>query len=105
MAKYIDAVGGYLSNPEATSDCLFCSSRTTDQFLERSFNIDYGHRWRNTGIILGVTVFNVRLSFGFWGYVDIDKLLFGMVNRLRLFSERCTSLGSETGVSSTLLSV
>ena len=62
MQTYINAAGGYLTNPNATSNCQFCSAKNTDEFLLLSFNIDYGNRWRDTGIILGVTLFNVGFS-------------------------------------------
>ncbi|TDL13502.1 hypothetical protein BD410DRAFT_442376 [Rickenella mellea] len=59
MQQFIARSGGYLSNPDATSNCEFCPARTTDQFLGRSFNIQYSHHWRNAGIMLGFTLFNV----------------------------------------------
>jgi ATP-binding cassette subfamily G (WHITE) protein 2 (SNQ2) len=62
MAPFMSYAGGYLSNPEATSDCQFCSSRTTDQLLELNFNIFYGHRWRNVGFMVAFIVFNVSLA-------------------------------------------
>lgn len=63
MQNFIDIAGGYLQNPDASSDCLYCSARTTNELLLRNFNIEYSHRWRNVGIILGVTVFNVAAVF------------------------------------------
>lgn len=61
MQNYIAASGGYLTNPNDTSDCMFCSSRTTDQFLSSSFNIFYSHHWRNFGLLFAYICFNVRL--------------------------------------------
>lgn len=62
MQNYISRAGGYLTNPDATSDCLFCSDRTTDQFLGPSFNIEYSHHWRNFGILMAFIMFNVGSS-------------------------------------------
>ncbi|TDL16644.1 hypothetical protein BD410DRAFT_795131 [Rickenella mellea] len=59
MQQFIARSGGYVSNPDATSNCEFCPFRTTDEFLGRLFNIRYSHRWRNVGIMLGFTLFNV----------------------------------------------
>ena len=59
LQNYIASAGGYVTNPDDTSSCMYCSSRTTDQFLGLSFNIFYSHHWRNFGILLGVTCFNV----------------------------------------------
>ncbi|TEB24254.1 hypothetical protein FA13DRAFT_1714739 [Coprinellus micaceus] len=61
---FMSYAGGYLSNPEATSDCQFCSSRTTDQLLELNFNIFYGHRWRNVGFMVAFIVFNAQMGRG-----------------------------------------
>ena len=61
MQIYITIFGGYLINPAATDSCVFCSSRTTDAFLESVFNMEYSHRLRNFWIILGYIAFNVSL--------------------------------------------
>lgn len=59
MAKYISAAGGYLRNPNDTSNCQFCSVATTDQFLEANFNIYYSHHWRDFGFMMAFILFNV----------------------------------------------
>lgn len=59
MSNYISAAGGYLTNGDATSNCEFCSTATTDQFLEASFNISYAHRWRDIGFLCAYILFNV----------------------------------------------
>ena len=60
MAEYITNRGGYLTNPNDLSNCRFCSSRTTDQWMEPSFNIFYSHHWRDFGIFCAYILFNVR---------------------------------------------
>jgi ATP-binding cassette subfamily G (WHITE) protein 2 (SNQ2) len=72
MNPFISRAGGYLTNPEATSACQFCSTRTTDQFLEASFNIFYSHRWRNVGIMLAFIGFNVSWFLFFFVVLDAD---------------------------------
>ena len=59
MDQYIARAGGYLTNPDSTSDCQFCSFRNTDEYLDLSFNIKYSHRWRDIGIFVAFIVFNV----------------------------------------------
>lgn len=63
-ASYLDpfvaSAGGYLGNPDAGSDCLYCSASTADAWLYRMFNIQYAHRWRNVGLFCAFIVFNVR---------------------------------------------
>jgi ATP-binding cassette, subfamily G (WHITE), member 2, SNQ2 len=70
MQNYISRVGGYLTNPDATSGCLFCSDRTTDQYLLPSFNIEYSHRWRNVGIEAAFITFNV----GFLSHYSLPSI-------------------------------
>ena len=65
MESYISRAGGYLTNPNATSGCEFCSDRTTDQFLGPSFNIEYSHHWRDFAFMMAFVVFNVSLCLSF----------------------------------------
>jgi len=62
MDPFISFAGGYLADPSATSTCLFCPYRTTDQYMYAGFNISYSHHWRDLGIMLGITAFNVSLG-------------------------------------------
>jgi ATP-binding cassette subfamily G (WHITE) protein 2 (SNQ2) len=59
MGPYMSYAGGYLTNPDATLACRFCPFATTDQVMMLSYNIEYGHHWRDLGIMLGSVVFNV----------------------------------------------
>jgi len=63
MDTYISLSGGYLTNPDATADCHFCSVRTTDEYLASSFNIFYSHRWRNVGFMIAFIMCNVCSFF------------------------------------------
>ena len=62
MNLFVDNFGGYLENPNDFSDCRYCAIRTADQFLEGGFNIFYSNRWRDFGIVVGVSMFNVSRS-------------------------------------------
>ena len=63
-SKYLDPfianAGGYLTNPDSTTACQFCSFTTTDVLLDVLFNIKYSNRWKNLGIFGAFIVFNVR---------------------------------------------
>lgn len=59
MEPFINNFGGYIDNPDDFTACRYCAARTADEFLGSSFNIFYSHRWRNIGIILGISAFNV----------------------------------------------
>ncbi|KAF8206137.1 pleiotropic drug resistance ABC transporter [Mycena galopus ATCC 62051] len=59
FAPYMSFAGGYLTNANATSACEFCSTATTDQFLEPNFNIYYSHHWRNAALLFAYIGFNI----------------------------------------------
>ena len=61
MNPYMSRAGGYLTNPDSTSACQFCSFRNADEFLDLSFNIKHSNRWRDVGIFLAFIAFNVRV--------------------------------------------
>ncbi|KIJ59863.1 hypothetical protein HYDPIDRAFT_99818, partial [Hydnomerulius pinastri MD-312] len=63
MQPFVDAAGGYLTNPNATSSCEYCAYYTTDEYLADNFSIEYIHHWRNLGILVGIIVFNVFATF------------------------------------------
>lgn len=63
MAQYISTVGGYLTNPDATTGCQFCSSRTTDEWLGPQFNIFYHNHWRDFGLFWAYILFNVSRKY------------------------------------------
>ena len=66
MQPYITGAGGYLQNPEATTDCSFCTTSSTNTFLA-SIGIDYNTAWRNFGIMWAYVVFNVVAAlFLYW---------------------------------------
>lgn len=77
MQNYITNAGGYLTNPDATSGCQFCSVRTTDQFLGPSFNIVYSHHWRNLGFLMAFILFNVSVPHILVVVEQIEKYVVG----------------------------
>ncbi|KAG6380437.1 hypothetical protein JVT61DRAFT_8576 [Boletus reticuloceps] len=65
LDPFISSAGGYLQNPDAGSNCLYCSTSTADAWLYRMFNIQYAHRWRNVGLFCAFIVFNICAMFAF----------------------------------------
>lgn len=63
LQPFIDSFGGYVSVPDATSNCSYCAFRTSDELLATNFNIFYSHRWRDVGIFIAFIFFNVRPRF------------------------------------------
>jgi len=55
---FASAVGGYINNPNDTGNCQFCQYSVGDSFFA-DLNISYDQRWRNFGIFLCYTVFNI----------------------------------------------
>jgi len=66
MSTYISQAGGYLKDPNATTDCKFCIIYDTNTFLI-SLSSSYGHRWRNFGILFAFVGVNVVAAvFLYW---------------------------------------
>ncbi|OBZ76087.1 Brefeldin A resistance protein [Grifola frondosa] len=65
MGPFISRAGGYLTNPDATAGCQYCSFSTTDAFLGTSFNIFYSNHWRDLGIFVAFIIFNIACVYSF----------------------------------------
>ena len=44
LADYVSSVGGYVSNPSATSNCGFCTYSNGNEYLQTA-GLSYGDRW------------------------------------------------------------
>lgn len=56
--SYINSVGGYINNPNATSACEYCTYATGEDFY-RPLGISFDNRWRDLGIFIAFLVFNI----------------------------------------------
>ena len=72
MKTYIDALGGYVTNPDATTDCGFCTIGDTNTFLA-SISSYYNQRWRNLGIMWVYVVVNIGLAILFYYLARVPK--------------------------------
>jgi ATP-binding cassette, subfamily G (WHITE), member 2, SNQ2 len=54
---YINASGGYLSNPNATDVCHYCPLATGDEYFE-PLGIKFSERGRDLGIMIVFIAFN-----------------------------------------------
>ncbi|KAE8355692.1 ABC-2 type transporter-domain-containing protein [Aspergillus coremiiformis] len=61
LSSFLDMAGGQLSNPNATSDCRYCSLKVADKYLA-GVNISWDERWRNFGIIWVYVVVNIFMA-------------------------------------------
>ncbi|CAH2351739.1 protein Snq2p [[Candida] railenensis] len=63
---YLNTTNGYLSNPDATSDCGYCSYSQTDAYMATT-GMKYSHRWRNLGFYCVYVIFDVAaMLFLYW---------------------------------------
>lgn len=56
--SYINSVGGYINNTDATSACQYCPYRVGDDFY-KPIGILFSNRWRDLGIFIAFVVFNI----------------------------------------------
>ncbi|KAA8901298.1 ABC-2 type transporter-domain-containing protein [Sphaerosporella brunnea] len=72
MANYTLAAGGRVYNPDATSDCQFCTITDTDTFL-KAVSADYSVRWRNFGLLLVYIAVNTAGALFFYWLARVPK--------------------------------
>ncbi|KAJ5658792.1 ABC multidrug transporter C [Penicillium longicatenatum] len=66
MSDYMTSYGGYLQFPNATSDCSFCSMKSTDTYLAQVGSY-YSDAWRNFGFMWIYIIFNIFMAvFIYW---------------------------------------
>lgn len=66
MQPYISTLGGYLTNPNATQRCEFCTASSTNVYLTQ-LSSQYSTRWRNFGVMWAYVLFNIAMAlFLYW---------------------------------------
>ncbi|RFN50742.1 atpase [Fusarium flagelliforme] len=66
LSDYVKAAGGYVLNPDATSECNFCTIKDTNVYL-KALSASYDNRWRDFGIGMVYIVVNiVGALFLYW---------------------------------------
>ncbi|KAK1142767.1 Multidrug resistance protein [Aspergillus melleus] len=66
LGPFAEMAQSRLINPEAGTECLMCTFKKTDQFLE-TLSINFDDRWRNIGLLFVYIVFNaVAAVFLYW---------------------------------------
>jgi len=56
--KFAATVGAYIANPNATDSCQYCQYEYGQNFFA-GLQIEFSHRWRNFGILIAYTAFNI----------------------------------------------
>ncbi|KAL5313854.1 hypothetical protein ACEPPN_018277 [Leptodophora sp. 'Broadleaf-Isolate-01'] len=72
MSEYIKVAGGYLVDANATDSCAFCTIDSTNTFLAGSHAF-YSERWRNFGIFLSYSIFNIAGALFVYWLVRVPK--------------------------------
>ena len=71
LASYV-APGGYLTNPNSTSDCGLCTVSDTNVFLAQIAS-SYDTRWRNFGLLWCYIVFNMAAAVLIYWVARVPK--------------------------------
>lgn len=64
--------GGYLSNPEARSNCGYCTYDDTNVFLQ-TVSVSYADSWRNFGILWVYIIFNIVAAIAIYWLARVPK--------------------------------
>ncbi|KAH8899834.1 hypothetical protein GQ53DRAFT_202929 [Thozetella sp. PMI_491] len=72
FGNYTMAVGGYMLDDKATTDCAYCAIDDTNTFL-KTVSSSYDDRWRNFGIIWVFIIFNVFAGLGLYWLARVPK--------------------------------
>ena len=64
--------GGYLINPEARTNCEYCTFDDTNAFLHR-VSVSYTESWRNFGILWIYIIFNIVAATGIYWLRRVPK--------------------------------
>lgn len=58
--KFAEIMGAYIANPDSTDSCNYCQFRQGQDFFKGLW-IEFDHRWRNFGILIAYTAFNIMV--------------------------------------------
>jgi ATP-binding cassette subfamily G (WHITE) protein 2 (SNQ2) len=84
--EYAEQLGGYLVNPNDTSECQYCPYSDGKQYLQ-ALNLEANDAWRNFGIFLGFCFSNWMLVYFFIWSVRVKGWSFGFGTLTGLFDK------------------
>ncbi|GAB7349560.1 hypothetical protein MBLNU459_g0255t1 [Dothideomycetes sp. NU459] len=73
MQTYMSALGGYVENGPATSNCSFCPISDTNVFL-KEVSVSYSQVWRNFGIMWVYVFFNIFAACVLYWWVRVPRV-------------------------------
>lgn len=74
---FAESAGGYLLNPDANADCMYCPYSVGNQYLS-TLNIEASQKWRDFGIFLAFCISNWALVYFFIYTVRVRGWSFGL---------------------------
>lgn len=72
LQPYLSRAGGYVENPQSTTNCSLCQISDTNVFLE-GVSINPNDDWRNFGIIWAYIIFNVFGALALYWLIRMPK--------------------------------
>lgn len=72
LDKYMSVAGGYLLDNSSTSECSFCSMKSTNAYLAAN-GISFHDRWRNLGIFIAFIFINYFFCFLLYWLARVPK--------------------------------
>jgi ATP-binding cassette, subfamily G (WHITE), member 2, PDR len=72
LGLYVQTLGGYVSNPDATTNCGLCTMSSTDTFLA-TVSIYWKDAWRNLGFMWAYIVFNISAALLLYWVARVPK--------------------------------
>lgn len=72
LGPYMEKAGGYITDPNATDICEFCTIKETNVFLA-SLGSYYSQRWRNIGIFIAYIFINIGGTIFFYWLARVPK--------------------------------
>lgn len=87
LEAYQSAVGGYLVDDNATSDCQYCPISDTNIYL-KTVSVNYSDAWRNFGIMWVYIIFNIAAALALYWLVRVPKTKKDKVEQAPITTER-----------------
>ncbi|CAN3377385.1 hypothetical protein DIURU_003370 [Diutina rugosa] len=72
MQQFVEANGGYVEDPNSTTQCAYCLFTKADEFLS-TVGVSYNNVGRNVGFFAAYSSFNLLLALGLYWIFRVKK--------------------------------
>lgn len=80
LENYLEVAGGYVANPNATSNCEICSYSNADAYLA-TIGVKYSYVWRNVGFFCVYVIFNLAACLFLYKVFRLTRYNFSFLTR------------------------